>query len=121
MTTMYTIRGAAGCAFCQRLADHDYVSCDRGVVRFEPLNPVTPGHLLFIHRIHSRDAARAPWLTALVCEEAAVHGRSMGKAFNLITSVGAVATQTVGHLHVHYVPRRENDGLHLPWTNQARP
>ena len=36
--------------------------------------------------------------------------------FNLITSAGSLATQTIGHLHVHIVPRRPGDGLHLPWT-----
>lgn len=35
---------------------------------------------------------------------------------NLITSAGAEATQSVFHLHVHIVPRGENDGLALPWT-----
>jgi histidine triad (HIT) family protein len=36
--------------------------------------------------------------------------------YNIITSMGEYATQTVFHLHVHIVPRRLNDGLHLPWT-----
>ena len=40
---------------------------------------------------------------------------------NLITSVGAAATQTVKHLHIHIVPRHEGDGLHLPWTEQKKP
>jgi len=35
---------------------------------------------------------------------------------NVITSVGREATQSVFHLHVHVVPRREGDGLALPWT-----
>ena len=39
---------------------------------------------------------------------------------NLITSIGAAATQTVFHLHVHVVPRHEGDGLLLPWSNQER-
>lgn len=40
--------------------------------------------------------------------------------FNLITSSGRWATQTVKHLHIHYVPRRKDDGLTLPWTGQAQ-
>ena len=40
--------------------------------------------------------------------------------YNLITSAGIPATQSVLHLHIHIVPRYENDGLHLPWTDQRR-
>jgi diadenosine tetraphosphate (Ap4A) HIT family hydrolase len=40
---------------------------------------------------------------------------------NLITSDGAAATQTVKHLHVHIVPRRDGDGLTLPWSTQPSP
>jgi diadenosine tetraphosphate (Ap4A) HIT family hydrolase len=36
----------------------------------------------------------------------------------MITSAGPAATQTIKHLHVHYVPRHAGDGLSLPWTNQ---
>ncbi len=38
---------------------------------------------------------------------------------NLITSAGREATQTVFHLHIHVVPRRDGDGLALPWTPAA--
>jgi histidine triad (HIT) family protein len=38
------------------------------------------------------------------------------KSFNLITSQGAAATQTVMHLHLHLVPRTDGDGLKLPWS-----
>lgn len=52
-------------------------------------------------------------------ESAAAYGEAMGTDFNLITSAGAAATQTVAHLHVHYVPRRTGDGLGLPWTGTS--
>lgn len=38
----------------------------------------------------------------------------------LAVSTWAAATQTGEHLHAHIVPRREDDGLHLPWTGQVR-
>jgi histidine triad (HIT) family protein len=40
----------------------------------------------------------------------------MPDAFNIITSAGRDATQTVDHLHLHLVPRRPGDGLALPWA-----
>lgn len=42
--------------------------------------------------------------------------RAQGWDLNQITSAGPAATQTVFHLHVHLVVRREDDGLSLPWT-----
>jgi histidine triad (HIT) family protein len=46
---------------------------------------------------------------------AASLAREMGPC-NLITSKGREATQTVFHMHLHLVPRAENDGLLLPWS-----
>lgn len=89
------------------------------VATFIPLNPVTPGHRLFVPVLHREDAAEDPRTTGRVFEAAAAFGAGMGGHFNLITSMGAAATQTVWHLHVHYVPRSYGDCLALPWTGQA--
>ncbi|MBF6326547.1 HIT domain-containing protein [Nocardia cyriacigeorgica] len=107
------------CPFCQRIDANDYEqSFNAAVVRFEPLNPVTPGHMLFVPTWHvehpSGEAVR------LAMGYAETYASRRREAFNLITSSGAAATQTVPHLHVHYVPRRDGDGLHLPWTGQKR-
>lgn len=89
-----------------------------GVIAFVPLAPVTPGHVLFVPSEHVVDAAESPPLTAAVFGRAAAYAQVCGEPFNLITSAGAEATQTVQHLHVHYVPRAAGDGLPLPWTSQ---
>lgn len=86
-----------------------------GVFMIEPLNPVTPGHMLIIPKRHLRDALESPADTGLVMEYAARYARS---PCNIITSVGTEATQTVFHLHVHVIPRATGDGLRLPWTGQ---
>ena len=111
----------SSCVFCQRIANGDCADCGHDVVRFEPLNPVTLGHMLFVPRQHVANAVIKPWVTGFVFEEAAAHGRRQEWGFNLITSVGTDATQSVFHLHVHFVPRRQGDGLHLPWTGQVKP
>lgn len=112
----------ASCVFCQRIFRGEFDLSFRvngGLqVGFEPLNPVTPGHMLIIPTRHVRDATDEPWLTGEVFEAAAQYVAELGKPCNLITSVGAEATQTVWHFHVHVVPRREGDGLYLPWTGQ---
>lgn len=107
------------CPFCKRIREGAYGDSDfHDVVWFEPLNPVTRGHLLFVHRLHTRAADAIPMVAGRVFEAAATFASHNAEDFNLITSSGADATQTVQHMHIHYVPRRPNDGLHLPWTGQ---
>lgn len=104
------------CVFCDRIEREDYDGVQRDVASFQPLNPVTVGHRLFVPLLHVADAMEKPWVTGQVMEVAAGYARALNVDCNLITSVGPAATQTVFHLHVHYVPRREGDGLALPWT-----
>lgn len=91
-----------------------------GAVAFRPLNPVVPGHVLFVPTTHVRDAAESPVVTAITFRLAAEYADLERRPFNLITSAGAEATQSVLHLHAHYVPRAPGDGLALPWTGQKR-
>ena len=110
----------AECPFCERIRRAD-VRMDRAVPEtafFPPLNPVVPGHLLVVPVRHVRDAAEDPWLTGVVMSAAARLAALLGDC-NLITSIGAAATQSVYHLHIHVVPRRPADGLRLPWTGQV--
>lgn len=104
------------CVFCTRIAGGEYDSTSDMVYNFEPLNPVTPGHRLFVPSEHVAAAATTPGVTGRVFKVASQWAAGAGEAFNLITSAGGPATQTVQHLHVHYVPRRFDDGLALPWT-----
>ena len=111
------------CVFCEKIeeGDYDQLDVDFDVVNFEPLNPVTPGHRLFVPVAHVVDAAEDYGRSADTFGAAARwagHNLSPLQAFNLITSAGAYATQTVEHLHVHLVPRNKDDGLALPWTGQ---
>jgi histidine triad (HIT) family protein len=84
---------------------------------FEPVNPVTPGHMLVVPVEHVEHAATDPHVSARAMEIAATVAQRYRSA-NIITSIGRPATQTVKHLHLHVVPRRDGDGLHLPWTGQ---
>jgi histidine triad (HIT) family protein len=114
-------RDLPDCVFCERIEDGRFTPTDEAsVVRFAPLNPVVPGHMLFLPAGHVDDAAERPWITGLVFEQASAYAHRAEEEFNLITSAGPLATQSVWHLHVHYVPRREGDGLPLPWTGQVR-
>ena len=113
------------CVFCDRIKRGEYEAwaAAPSVVWFEPLNPVTPGHVLFVpvhHVTGAGDPRNGPYETAITMEVAARWAQRNGvESFNLITSVGGEATQSVRHLHAHLLPRRAGDGLHLPWTGQA--
>jgi histidine triad (HIT) family protein len=116
------------CVFCDIAAGEapaEIINSNGFSMTIVPLNPVTPGHVIVIPRKHVRDALSDPNVTGLVMHSAALMGQRLRKyhpdyaSVNIITSVGAPATQTVFHLHIHVVPRREGDGLHLPWTEPS--
>lgn len=103
------------CVFCQIVAGQAVATQVRqwsDAIAIVPLNPVTAGHVLVIPRFHVVDALEDPRITASVMHAAAELAE---RPCNIITSAGAEATQTVFHLHIHVVPRRQGDGLALPW------
>jgi histidine triad (HIT) family protein len=113
----------AECVFCQIIrcaVPADIVCRWDDAVAFRPLDPVTNGHTLVVPVQHVENYTEDPDVTAAVMRRAAMLAPQIDRESNLITSSGAKATQTVFHLHVHIVPRRTNDGLHLPWTGQTR-
>ena len=116
------------CVFCEILFGnqpaqivYDGIST-LGIV---PLNPVTEGHVIFMPHKHVRDASEEPAVTGAVMNDAAQYIQHLRRRsdsdgpnrpdFNIITSIGPAATQSVFHLHVHVVPRTVNDDLALPW------
>lgn len=109
----------SGCVFCKIVAGEapaTFVTCEvASVVAFVPLCPVVEGHVLFVPRRHVDDAASDPGVTGWTFAAAASHAMVRGGDFNLITSAGRAATQSIDHLHVHYVPRSADDQLMLPW------
>lgn len=109
------------CPFCGRIERGEYDYSDAHSVAFEPLNPVTPGHFLVVPRMHVSHAFESPAAAGRALKFAGYLANRMGlESANFITSAGLAATQTVFHLHVHLVPRFEDDGLILPWTGQKR-
>lgn len=110
----------AVCIFCQIVAGDapaEFVASWPETIAIRPLNPVVPGHVLILPTRHVRDAGEDPDVTATTMRMAAVLARLLLPAdYNIITSAGAAATQTVFHLHLHLVPRTPGDGLALPWT-----
>lgn len=111
---------AEACVFCAIIAGDEPGTIVRewpGVIALEPLAPVVAGHLLVIPTDHVRDAIEDPDVTAKTMHAAAELATA---PCNIIASVGREATQSVFHLHLHVVPRAEDDGLALPWYSGRR-
>lgn len=109
------------CIFCEIVAGSSPATIlwhnDFSLI-IEPLNPVTPGHVIALPKTHV-DNFSEEWLpSAEVMEAVFQYTRNLGMDYNVITSSGHSATQTVRHLHVHVIPRVPGDGLLLPWSNQ---
>jgi histidine triad (HIT) family protein len=105
------------CVFCEIVAGTAPATIVKDwdvAIALVPLTPVVDGHVLIIPKLHVAHAAEDPDTAAntMACaaEYAGIHG-----SFNLVTSAGRAATQSVDHLHIHVVPRTEDDGLMLPW------
>lgn len=114
------------CVFCKIVAGTAPATIVKrwpDAVAFTPLNPVTLGHMLVVPAVCVPDFTTDADISAIAMSRAAEIARMMQPTahWNLITSKGQHATQSVFHLHVHLVPRRVGDGLHLPWTGQEYP
>jgi histidine triad (HIT) family protein len=118
-----------GCPFCEYAGPNPILRAESGIFIIEPLRPVAPGHVLVIPKTHVTDFSSRIDITGRVfevaarwckqncrCDECESRPGHRGDA-NLITSKGGAATQTVGHFHVHVVPRRAGDKLALPWSS----
>lgn len=116
------LKPQSDCVFCKRIEKRQYLDEYLGVVWFEPLNPVTPGHLLFVPKRHANPKTTLFGMgAAMLAIDEFVSERevfSPEQANIPDFNAGRDASQTIEHLHVHYVPRRLNDGRILPWTNQ---
>ena len=117
-------RAVENCVFCQIIIGESPAKfVEKGIhyVAFKPLRPHTPGHVLFVPRMHVVDAADNPMQTGMVMARAGAYVRDVVKGpANIITSIGAESTQTVFHLHLHVVPRGPQDGIRPSWPWRVR-
>jgi histidine triad (HIT) family protein len=106
------------CPFCQIIAGLAPATIVRrwpGALAIVPRGPVVDGHLLVLPFEHVADFSSAAYVSAMTMHRAAELAAESEQPMNLITSRGREASQSVFHLHLHLVPRAENDGLALPW------
>ena len=120
----------AACSFC-KISNHrgevSVAASDELTVAFMDAYPLAPGHVLIVPRRHvpslddlSPDEGAALWsMTQLMARRVkAIHA----PAVNLHLSDGAEAEQDIPHVHMHVVPRHDDDAvvIELPGTRVSR-
>ena len=104
-----------GCPFCQRLASGDVTESNAHAVAFADAYTVAAGHTLVVPRRHVASVfdLAAEEYAALWARVAQVRARlaagTGADGFTIGVNDGVAAGQTVGHAHVHVIPRRAGD------------
>jgi histidine triad (HIT) family protein len=86
------------------------------VVAFLDIHPVAPGHTMIIPKVHAENMLDLPDEEVEHVFKAVKHVTGMLKralspdAFTIGINHGRMSGQMVDHLHVHVLPRFENDG-----------
>lgn len=105
----------SGCPFCHRLRKGDFLAEGDAAAAFFDASPLSPGHALIVPRRHE------PNLFALTVKEhdalwrllrpvrAVIEQRYHPQGYNVGVDVGAAGGQTVGHVHLHLIPRYAGD------------
>jgi histidine triad (HIT) family protein len=112
------------CVFCKILAGSipsaRVLETDE-VVAFLDIGPLTPGHTLVVPKAHHPNlpampddvAAAVGAVLPRICR--AVKAATGAEGLNVLVNTGAVAGQSVEHVHWHVIPRRFDDGIAWPW------
>lgn len=86
------------------------------------VSPASKGHCLVVTKQHFDNALTAD---SDILSKAMVVAAGIGKAavkvlkcdgVNILQNNGVAAGQTVFHLHLHVIPRWEEDGLNINWN-----
>ncbi len=104
-----------GCVFCDRLTAGDLVVENELAAAFPDAFPLTRGHTLVVPRRHeadyfalTADEQGAMWRLANAVRQRIERELHPG-GYNLGVNVGPAAGQTVGHVHIHLIPRYAGD------------
>lgn len=108
-----------GCIFCAIVrgqADASIVYEDESVIAFMVLQPVTPGHLLVIPKMHAigledlqEEIGVHVWKVAHQLARALRRSGLRCEGVNLFLADGKAAFQEIFHVHLHVFPRFTGD------------
>ena len=103
------------CVLCDRLAAGDLLAENERAAAFADAYPLTRGHALVVPRRHepdflalTQDEQISIWLLVDPVRQH-VQARYRPDGYNLGINVGVAAGQTIGHAHLHVIPRYAGD------------
>ena len=103
------------CPLCAAADSRECLLATKNAVAIFDAYPVSPGHALVVAKRHvadlfelSVDEQRSLW-ALLPAVKKAIESRYSPAGYNIGVNVGIAAGQTVGHVHVHVIPRYEGD------------
>lgn len=106
---------------CTKLHEDDLV------LSFMDINPINPGHVLVIPKMHYTTLFDADPMALQACISLA---QTIGKAvfkgvgaqgLNLLQNNYRAAGQLIEHVHFHLIPRYDNDGFLTTWPGKPYP
>ncbi len=113
------------CIFCKIIAREipaTVVYEDDDVLVFMDIGPIVKGHALVISKKHYDPVTETPdeivaklHLTAKRIADAQMNGLG-ADGVNIMQNNGAASGQEVPHIHVHVIPRFNDDGHHWNWN-----
>lgn len=111
----------AACVFCdivQARAPASVVHADDLAIAFMDIQPVNPGHLLVVPRIHSPDLASLDpavgghlFQMGMKLADAVRRSEVRCEGIDLFLADGEAAGQEIFHVHLHVIPRFLGDGF----------
>jgi len=115
------------CIFCEIVEGKlpgIFVFRDKLVSVFMDIQPINPGHLLVIPNTHALDLAELEpetgahmFMIAQKMTKALYNSDLRCEGVNLFLADGVAAGQEVFHIHLHVIPRFENDGFRLTFSD----
>jgi diadenosine tetraphosphate (Ap4A) HIT family hydrolase len=103
------------CIFCERIRAGEVLTQNETAVAFADAFPLSPGHVLIVARRHEADlfalsAVEQDALWALLRDiRNGIEQSHHPDGYNIGVNIGAAGGQTVGHVHVHVIPRYTGD------------
>jgi len=93
------------------------------VLAFLDISPASKGHTLVVPKKHYENFSAVPekelkeLMGAVQKISKAVVSATGKESFNIHVSNGRPAGQVIFHLHIHIIPRSENDSVGLVWSH----
>jgi histidine triad (HIT) family protein len=118
---------ATDCVFCRIVSGRspcEEIRRDELTLAFMDIRPANDGHCLVIPKAHFATVLEMPpVLFGAVAAAAVAVARAVEEVLrpgglSLLQANGALAGQTVPHVHLHVLPRRAGDNLLMNWDRE---